>query len=77
MSITLDQDGNSVIVPRLLTLHEAAELVGLKHLALRRAIQRGELPAIKLCSRLRIEARDLASWIERNRLPASDTRSGP
>lgn len=77
MRITLDQDRNSVIVPRLLTLHEAAELVGLKHLALRRAIKRGDLPAVKLCSRVRIDARALSCWIASNTVGAAAEEDGP
>jgi excisionase family DNA binding protein len=56
-----------VIVPALLTVQQAAEQVGLKHLAIRRAIQRGELPAMKLCSRIRIAPADLNEWMVRRR----------
>lgn len=52
----------------LLSLQEAAESVGLKRAALRRAIERGELPAFRLCSRLRIERADLDAWMARNRV---------
>jgi excisionase family DNA binding protein len=53
---------------RLLSISEAASRVGLKHLAIRRAIHRGELPALKLCSRIRIEVADLEVWLERSRI---------
>jgi excisionase family DNA binding protein len=54
---------------RLLSVYEAAERVGLKHVALRGAIKRGELSAIKLCGRLRIEPEELEAWIARNHMP--------
>jgi excisionase family DNA binding protein len=52
----------------LLSVNQAASLVGLKHLAIRRAIQRGELPAYRLCSRIRIRRDDLAKWVRDNRV---------
>jgi excisionase family DNA binding protein len=52
----------------LLTVDEAASRVGLRHVALRKAIRRGELPAIKVCSRLRIEPAALEEWIARCRV---------
>jgi excisionase family DNA binding protein len=67
----LDHPGSSNesrVTPVLLTVGEAAERVGLKHLAIRRAIQRGELPATKLCSRIRIDPSDLTRWITANRV---------
>lgn len=39
--------------------------------AVYRAIERGELRAAKLCSRLRIRPEDLDAWIERNTLDHS------
>jgi len=62
----------SVIVEGLLSVHEAAERVGLKHLALRRAIDRGELTASKLCGRVRIDPSELRRWIESNRVAPTD-----
>jgi excisionase family DNA binding protein len=58
-----------VIAPALLSIQQAAQRVGLKHLAIRRAIQRGELPAMKLCSRIRIDPADLERWILQRRVP--------
>ena len=51
-----------------LTVQEAAKLVGLSEQAIRRAIRRGELQAIKVCSRIRILLTDLQAWLERNRI---------
>jgi excisionase family DNA binding protein len=59
---------DSRVNPALLTVRQAADRVGLKDLALRRAIQRGELPATKLCSRIRIDPSDLTRWITANRV---------
>jgi excisionase family DNA binding protein len=64
----------SRVTPTLLTVHQAAERVGLQHLAIRRAIQRGELPAVKLCSRIRIDPSDLHDWIVRQRVGPVDDR---
>lgn len=55
----------------LLTVTEAASRVGLRHAALRRAIQRGEIPAVKLCGRVRIRPDDLEEWISRNSIVKS------
>lgn len=64
----------------LLTVAEVAERVGLKHQAVRRAISRGDLDAVKLCGRVRIEPAALTAWIERSRIStrttALSTRSG-
>jgi excisionase family DNA binding protein len=53
---------------RLLTIAEAADRLGLHHGTVRRAVARGELPAMKLCSRIRIDPQELEQWIERNRI---------
>jgi hypothetical protein len=39
----------------LLTLEDAPRRLGLKHAAVRRAIARGQLPAMQVCSRIRID----------------------
>jgi excisionase family DNA binding protein len=44
---------------------EAAELTGLSTRAIYRAIERGELRAARLCSRLRIPRAAFHEWIER------------
>ena len=43
---------------------EAAALAGLSTRAIYRAIQRGELRAVRLCSRLRISQAAFVEWIE-------------
>jgi excisionase family DNA binding protein len=55
----------------LLTVADAAERLGLKHGAVRRAIARGDLPAMKLCSRIRIDPVDLRRWVEAHRIKAA------
>jgi excisionase family DNA binding protein len=45
---------------------EAAELAGLSTRAIYRAIARGDLPASRLCSRLRITREDFDEWVERS-----------
>ena len=45
---------------------EAAELTGLSTHAIYRAIARGDLPAARLCSRLRISREDFDAWVARS-----------
>jgi excisionase family DNA binding protein len=52
----------------LLSPEDVATQCGLSRKAVYRAIERGELRASKLCSRLRIRPDDLDTWIEGNRL---------
>lgn len=56
---------------RLLAPDEVALLCGLSRKAVYRAIERGELRASRLCSRLRIRPADVDEWIEANRLKSS------
>lgn len=44
---------------------EAAALAGLSTRAIYRAIRRGELRAVRLCSRLRISREDFDDWVAR------------
>jgi excisionase family DNA binding protein len=44
---------------------EAAEIAGLSTRAIYRAIERGELRAARLCSRLRIPRAAFDEWVER------------
>lgn len=48
---------------RMLTPDEVAEHCALSTKAVRRAIERGELPASKLCSRIRVRMSDVETWI--------------
>jgi excisionase family DNA binding protein len=52
--------------PALLRPSEAAELAGLSTRAIYRAIERGELRAVRLCSRLRIPRAAFDEWIEQS-----------
>jgi excisionase family DNA binding protein len=61
-------------VNELLSPEEVAAQCGLSRKAVYRAIERGELPASKLCSRLRVKPADLDAWIDRNRLQPEPTR---
>ncbi len=49
----------------LLTVEDVAQVCGLSMKAIYRAIDRGELRAAKLCSRLRVHRDDVDAWIER------------
>ncbi len=53
---------------------EAADLAGLSTRAIYRAIQRGELRAVRLCSRLRIPRDDFDEWIARSSVPVEPAR---
>ena len=54
--------------PRLLSPEEVAKACRLSRRAVYRAIERGELPAARLCSRLRIRFEDFESWFATNRV---------
>lgn len=49
-----------------LSPREVAEITGLHVAVVRRAVERGELRAHKLCSRLRIRRDDFEDWLEEN-----------
>ena len=49
--------------PSFLSPTEAAQIAGLSTRAIYRAIQRGELRAVRLCSRLRIPRDAFEAWI--------------
>jgi excisionase family DNA binding protein len=49
---------------RLLAPDEVAAICGLSRKAVYRAIERGELRASRLCSRLRVTPEDLDRWID-------------
>lgn len=51
----------------LLSIREVATACQLSEKAVRRAIDDGELPAVKLRSRLRVTPQDLAAWIDSSR----------
>jgi len=51
---------------RFLTPQEVAQITGLHVAVVRRAIERGDLKASKLCSRLRIRRADFDAWVEQN-----------
>jgi excisionase family DNA binding protein len=55
-----------------LSPREVAAILGLSYHAILRAIHRGDVPAYKLCGRLRLRRRDLRDWIEESRLAIED-----
>ena len=63
---------DALLAMRLLTIPEVAQMCGLSEKSIRRAIERGELPAMKLCSRLRIAPEDMASWYRGNLVTPTD-----
>jgi excisionase family DNA binding protein len=72
LSARLVKDPPSPASPRLaLTIKQAAELVNLHPETFRRICTRGELPVVRIGSRVRILPRDLEAWLERQRYPAT------
>jgi excisionase family DNA binding protein len=61
----------------LLTVSDVADRVGLSTKAVRRAIERGDLAASKLCGRIRVRREDLDRWIDENRIGATAPRIFP
>ncbi len=47
-----------------LSIAQVAERLGLSTKAVRRAIERGELRAAKICGRIRIRREDVDAWVE-------------
>jgi excisionase family DNA binding protein len=60
----------------LLCPEEVARQCGLSRRAVYRAIERGELRASRLCSRIRIRAADVDAWVDENQIepPSEQTR---
>ncbi len=55
-------------LPRLLTLKQAAEELGVKLATLRTAIWNGELPQVRIGRSVRVDRRDLEAWLERQKV---------
>jgi excisionase family DNA binding protein len=55
---------------QLMSPKEISQLCGLSARTVYRTIARGELPAAKLCGRLRARMVDVEQWIERNMVEA-------
>jgi excisionase family DNA binding protein len=61
----------------MLSIKDVASACRLSEKAVRRAIDEGELPAVKLRSRLRITPQDFAAWIESSRRTADRPDRSP
>lgn len=59
--------GGSNVLGHLLSIKQVADACQLSEKAVRRAIDDGELPAVKLRSRLRVVPQDFEAWISANR----------
>lgn len=55
---------------RFFSVAEAAAILELSEKSIRGAIRRGELPASKVCGRLRIAKHDLKNWVATNTVRA-------
>jgi excisionase family DNA binding protein len=53
---------------QLLSPEQVATACGLSRRAVYRAIDRGELTAFRLCSRLRIRPYDVEAWVQANQI---------
>ena len=52
---------------RLLSLNEAATLLGVSKASIRRLMWSGKLPSVRILRRIRIDIRDLDQFIERSK----------
>jgi excisionase family DNA binding protein len=62
--------------PRYLTAAETARASGFSRQAVYRAIERGELTASVVCSRIRIHPDDFLAWMERDRAATAGAMRG-
>jgi excisionase family DNA binding protein len=51
-------------LPHLLTVADVADIVGMTDHTIRQAIRDGELPAVKLRGRIRINPADVHAWLD-------------
>ena len=56
---------------------EVARRVGLSRAAIYRAIERGELPAYKLCGRLRVDPNAVEAWKAANAIQPRGSQAAP
>lgn len=61
----------------LLTPEDVADVCALSRRAVYRAIERGELRASRLCSRIRIRPADVEAWVEKNEIAATTASPTP
>lgn len=61
-------------MPQLLTVKQAAELLGLKVATIRAWLCRRRLPCVRCGRAVRIPAEAIAQFIERNTVPAREER---
>ncbi|MBA7491867.1 hypothetical protein ES702_02415 [subsurface metagenome] len=57
---------------KLLSTREVAKILGLHEQVIRRYIQKGILPAIKLERKYRIDEKDLTDWLEKRKVGAKE-----
>jgi excisionase family DNA binding protein len=58
---------------KLLTIKEASEYLGFSIKALYHMVERGQIPFVKIRKNLRFDKIDLDKWIEKHKIPDSDT----
>ena len=61
--MSADSNGSVLLSPE-----QVATACGLSRRAVYRAIDRGELTAFRLCSRLRIRPEDVEAWVQANQI---------
>lgn len=57
---------------KLLSLKEAAELLGIHYTTMRQYVRKGKFPVVRIGRLLKIEASDLESYIKKNKVILSD-----
>ena len=61
----------------LLSPEDVARQCGLSRRAVYRAIERGELRASRLCSRIRIRSADVDAWVDENQIEPPSEQARP
>jgi excisionase family DNA binding protein len=62
---------NPTLPPLLVDVQQAAGLLSLSDRTIRTLVKRGELPHVRIGSRLLFIPKDLARWVEARRTPAN------
>jgi excisionase family DNA binding protein len=66
--------GGNDVRPELYSLNEAATLLGVHHTTLRRMVQRGEIPAVRVGKLWKFSRRAVEEWIEAGGTAAPEAR---
>lgn len=62
---------------KLLSLKEAAELLGIHYTTMRQYVRKGKFPVVRIGRLLKIEARDIESYIRDNKVVLTEDTPNP